>query len=122
MPDPIVMGRRRSFRGAPPEVARVLARAAENGTRLAIEYGATEGNRTGYEGEDATPIGTAWGGPMPSGRIGFSCGRVSVPLTIHNVRSLGGASILLGSIVRIRHANKKNGGDLYRHPQYRPAS
>lgn len=68
-----------------------------------------------------TSTGRDWGGVYDvSGYIGRSTGRTPIYLMIANSRSHGGGGILMDSIVRIRFANRANGGDLYRHPNYTP--
>ena len=86
--------------------AEALAYAERERLRVRLHYGDTDTGRDWMDRYDVT------------GRIGRSMGPVKVPLVIANCRSMGGPAILENCIVRIRHANKKNGGDLYRHPKY----
>lgn len=66
-----------------------------------------------------TKTGLDWGDDLDvMGRIGRSTGDIKIPLLIHNSRSLGGTGILTHCIVKITHANKKEGGVIYQHPDY----
>lgn len=90
----------------PQAVIDVLERARQNGTRVRVHYGDT-GN------------GADWGDTCDvAGTIGRSTGSKKIPLLIPNARSTGGAGVLTRHIVRIRYANRAQGGDLYRHPGY----
>jgi predicted outer membrane repeat protein len=63
--------------------------------------------------------GEDWGDVYDvSGRIGRSTGIYKVPLLIHNKGSTGGGAISTDSIVMIRYANKKDGGVIWKHPNY----
>lgn len=90
----------------PLRVAQELERLRGTDTRIRVCYGDVETGQDWGETYDTT------------GRVGRSMGPVKVPLLIHNRRSIGGASILDRCIVRISFANKRDGGDLYRHPSY----
>lgn len=90
----------------PHEVAVVLETARARGFRIRVHYGDTE---TGRDWMDRYHV---------TGRVGRSCGPVKIPVLVHNKSSMGGPGILDHCIVRIRHANRKDGGDLYRHPDY----
>ncbi len=68
-----------------------------------------------YYGDAAT--GLAWG-DTEAGYIGRSMGPEKVPLMIVNRRSMGGGAILTHCIVKIEHANKANGGVIWKHPAY----
>lgn len=59
-----------------------------------------------------TKTGKPWG-DVEVGYIGRSGGSVKVPLVIHNARSIGGSALLDHCIIKIEHANKRNGGILY---------
>jgi hypothetical protein len=90
----------------PRAVIDVLERARAEHLRVRIHYG-DQGS-----GQD-------WGDVYDvAGYIGRSTGPVKIPLLIANSRSTGGGAILDHCIVRIRFANRKDGGDLYRHISY----
>lgn len=91
----------------PPEVIDVLERSMRTGMRIRIHYGDTDGRDWG----DVYDV---------TGRVGRSMGPLHIPLMVANARSSGGPGILDHCIVRIRHANRRDGGDLYRHPTYTP--
>lgn len=50
------------------------------------------------------------------GRIGRSTGQKPIPLLVHNARSIGGAGLLDGCIVRIDLIETKH--TLYKHPNF----
>lgn len=77
-------------------------------SRIRVHYGDTE---TGRDWGDVYDV---------SGYVGRSTGPQPIFLLVHNSRSVSGGSILVDSIVRIRYANRKNGGDIYRHSNYTP--
>lgn len=87
------------------KVIKVLEMARKAGIRLKIEYG------------DAVK-GTRWLDILV-GYIGRSVGPTKIPIILHNTLSMGGMGILDHCIVRISHSNKKNGGDMYKHPRYK---
>lgn len=90
----------------PDSLCQLLERLRQSKTRVRFHWGDPK------SGKD-------WGDEFDvAGRIGRSTGRVKIPILVHNKRSLGGTGILDHRIVRIRHANKKDGGDIYRHPDY----
>ena len=60
--------------------------------------------------------GKDWGDV--SGTISTSTGPIKVPILINNQRSMGGGAILTSSIVKIRYANKRDGGIIWEHPKY----
>ncbi len=67
----------------------------------------------------STQTGEDWGDVYDvSGRVSRSTGIYKVPLLVHNRGSTGGGAILTNSIVMIRHANKKDGGVIWKHPNY----
>lgn len=90
------------------EVRRVLESARINGTRIRVHYGDTGTGRDWGDLYDVT------------GKLGRSMGPMKVPILLHDARSMGGGAILDHCIVRVRHANRSAGGDLYRHPSYSP--
>lgn len=90
----------------PEIVRRVLEAARTRGTRIRVHYGSM---KTGRDWMDEYDV---------AGKVGRSMGPQKVPIFIHNSRSMGGPAILTSCIVRVRYANKKEGGDLYRHPKY----
>ena len=57
--------------------------------------------------------GVLWG-DKETGYIGRSTGQMRVPLILCNKRSSGGGAILDSSILRIEHANKRNGGTIWK--------
>ena len=63
-----------------------------------------------YYGDRAT--GRRWRDKV-CGYIGRSTGNLKVPLIMHNKRSLDGEPVLTDCILKIKYANKKNGGTLY---------
>lgn len=95
-----------------PEVVRVLEScrnaARHLRPRIRIHYGDVE---TGQDWGDMYDV---------AGYVGRSAGRLPIPLLINNINSMGGGGIMTQHIVRIRYANRRQGGDLYRHPQYTP--
>ena len=87
-----------------PQIVRdILERARKSQTRISVYYG-------------SMGTGREWG-DIETGRVGRSTGPKKVLLIVYNKRSIGGSAILTSSIVRITHANKKEGGDLYCHPK-----
>ena len=90
----------------PQAVIDVLERARLHHTRIRIHYGDTE---TGRDWMDVYDV---------EGTLGRSMGPTKVPLLLTSARSMGGAALLDHCIIRIRYANRKQGGDLYRHPLY----
>ena len=88
------------------KIVRLLEHLRLTGQRVRFYWGDT---KTGLDWGDTYGV---------AGTIGRSTGKMKVPLLIHNARSMGGGAILTHCIVRIRHANKQDGGDLYRHPDY----
>ena len=86
-------------------VVQTLEDARRMGTRLMIHYG------------DAA-TGQAWG-DIETGRIGRSTGRIKIPLTVHNRRSMGGPGLLDHCIVKIETASGKL--CVYTHPQFQAA-
>lgn len=92
----------------PDEVIAILERSRIERLRLRLHYGDQETGRDWGDVYDVT------------GTIGLSSGKTRIPIIISNVRSMGGSAILDRCIVRIRHANRKDGGDLWRHPRYTP--
>jgi hypothetical protein len=90
----------------PASVIRILEDARDRGLRLRLHFGDTASGRDWMDTHDV------------AGAIGRSWGPVKVPLLINNARSSGGPAFLDHCIVRIRYANRAQGGDLYRHPTY----
>ena len=90
----------------PPDMRELLERLRVNRTRCRFHWGDTK-------------TGRDWGDDhWVYGHIGRSMGPCKIPLLVHNARSMGGGGILDHCIVRIRYANKADGGDIYRHPKY----
>ena len=88
------------------KVTEILERCRRHGTRVRLYYGDVETGRDWGEFNDV------------AGRIGRSMGPVKILILLHNASSIGGSGILDQCIVRIRYANRKNGGNLYLHPKY----
>lgn len=88
------------------KIVNILERSRANRSRLRLHWGDI---KTGLDWGDTHDV---------TGHIGRSTGSVKIPLLIHNSRSLGGGGILDDCIVKIRYANKKEGGVLYQHPEY----
>ncbi len=88
----------------PESIRNILERARKSQTRICVYYG-------------DTGTGREWG-DVETGRVGRSMGPQKIPIMLYNRRSIGGSGILTSCIVRIAYANKKEGGDLYRHPKY----
>lgn len=83
-----------------------------------LEHIRLSGRRFRFHWGD-TKTGVDWGDHYDvTGTLGRSMGSMKVPILLHNRTSSGGGAILDHCIVRIRHANKKDGGDIYRHPNY----
>ena len=85
------------------------SRRSRKPQRLRVYYGDT---KTGRDWEEIYDV---------SGYIGNSTGTIKIPLLVHNSRSLGGGGLLDNAIVKIRSANKRNGGVIYQHPKYHKA-
>lgn len=94
--------------GTSEEIIRILERARKTDMRIRVHYGDV---KTGQDWGDIYHV---------AGRVSRSIGPVKVPLLIANATSHGGDAMLDHCIVRIRYANRKEGGDLYRHPNYTP--
>lgn len=94
----------------PREVIEILEqfRTGVSATRIRVHYGDT---KTGQDWGDIYGV---------AGRVSRSLGPTKIPLLIPNSRAYGGGGILDHCIVRIRYANRRDGGDLYRHPNYTP--
>lgn len=90
----------------PAEVVRVLEEVRRSCARIRVHYGDTTTGRDWMDVYDVT------------GCVSRSTGPIKVPILLHNRRSLGGTPMLDHCIVRIRYANRREGGDLYRHPKY----
>lgn len=90
----------------PDDLVEVLEGLRSRGTRIRIYYGSQD---TGLDWEEQYDV---------FGTIGRSTGRIKIPLLIANSRSLGGGSLLDNAIVKIEHANKRDGGVIWQHPKY----
>lgn len=91
------------FHDTPPTVAKILDNAMRTGQRLRL-----------FEGD--TKTGEAWAEEYDVlGRIGRSCGRIKIPLLIHNSRSMGGPAISDHTIVAIAD---RPGHFIYKHPRF----
>lgn len=102
---PIVDGTSYSH-DTPQAVIDVLERARTTRIRIRVVYG---DRKTGRSWEECHDV---------SGYVGRSTGQSKIPLLCHNARSMGGGGMLDDSVIAIRYANRKNGGWLYRHPEY----
>lgn len=89
-----------------PRQATAVERAEQEGIRIRVHYGDVE---TGRDWGDFHDV---------EGRVGRSIGRVVVPLLVSKPQSPGGSPIMTQHIVRLRWANRREGGDLYIHPKY----
>lgn len=94
-----------TYAEAPAEVIAILERCRADGTRIRVAYGSAAGQDWG-ETFDTT------------GYVSRSCGRIKVPLLVHNKRSLGGDCILTDKVIRIETTRGKR--VLYQHPNYQP--
>lgn len=94
-------------KGTPQRVIDILDRFMhDKDTRLHFQWGDPE-------------TGKDWGDIYDTkGYIGRSGGPIKVPILLANIRSTGGGGIMTESIVLMEHANKKDGGVLYKHPKY----
>lgn len=92
------------------EMVKLLEFLRANKTRVRFHWGNTE---TGHDWNDDLDV---------AGTIGRSTGTYKIPILIHNRRSLGGGAILTDCIVKIEYANKKDGGVIYEHPNYKEAN
>jgi len=90
----------------PDNIVTKLETHRLRGTRIRFHWGDKE---TGKDWGDTYDV---------EGRIGRSTGQIKIPLLINNSRSMGGGAILTDSIVKMRYANKKQGGIIYQHPNY----
>ncbi len=90
----------------PDFMVELLERLRHNNTRVRFYFGDMK------TGEDWGEINDIFG------TIGRSGGSIKIPLLIHNARSSGGGGLLTDSIVMIRHANKQDGGVIWKHPTY----
>lgn len=79
----------------PVTVCDILEESRISLHRIKIHYGNVE-------------TGEAWGDVVTC-HVGRSTGIIKIPLEIQNMHSLGGGAILDNCIVKIEHANKKNG-------------
>lgn len=96
----------------PLRLGELLERARRGGWRLKLCYGYTEDHENGKAGQDwSERYGV-------TGYVGRSMGPEKVPLLLHNSLSVGGGAILDHYIVRVMFSNKRDGGDLYKHPKY----
>jgi len=93
--------------GTSLEVMRVLEYARINQTRIKLDLGDTDTLTSWNEACDTV------------GYVGRSTGKNKVPILVYNERSMGGGAILTKCILAISHANKKNGGYLYKKAGYK---
>jgi len=80
-------------------VCDILEKSRNTLKRLKIHYGDT---KTGKPWGDVTVC-----------HVGRSTGKIKIPLEIKTKCSTGGAGLLDNCIVKIEHANKKDGGIIY---------
>lgn len=99
-------------------VANVLERARLGGYRIHIHYG-----HVGDVDCMGSPCekGRDWLEKSGvEGRVGRSCGRIKIPLMIHNSRCVGGHCILDDCILRITRSIGRDGRDvLYQSPDWK---
>lgn len=88
------------------QVMQTLEDARERGIRVRVHYGDVT---TGRDWMDLYDV---------EGTLSRSTGPTRIPILVANRRSTGGPGVLSHCIVRVRHANRKHGGDLYRHRSY----
>jgi len=93
-------------KGTSPIVRDIKLRFIHRRTRLRLYLGDPTTGRDWDEQYDV------------EGAIGRTGGRLHTPILLANARSIGGGEILTQNIVKIRYANKKQGGVLYQHPNY----
>lgn len=88
----------------PDNLVALLERIRENGTRVTFDWGNPETGESWHEVYDIT------------GTIGRSSGHYDRhwPLLIKQSRSTGGGMILDHCIISIKHANKRDGGLIYK--------
>lgn len=84
-------------------VTEILDHCRKNGIRVTVSYAGEDGIDW-LEENDIT------------GRVGLSTGPVKVPLLLYNSNSIGGPSILVGCVARIRESS--GGRELYRREDY----
>jgi hypothetical protein len=86
----------------PNDLITILEQLRENRTRITLDYGDVK-------------TGRSWGDTCDiTGRLSRSMGPTHIPILVNNSRSLGGGGILDHCIISIRHANKKQGGVIYK--------
>jgi hypothetical protein len=83
----------------PLKVCDILEESRISLHRIKIHYGDVK-------------TGKVWG-DIETCHVGRSTGTHKIPLAIKNSRSMGGGAILDHCIVKIEHANKKDGGVIY---------
>jgi hypothetical protein len=99
-------------------VIAALEWARARRVRIRVHYGTTV---TSMPASLGSPVGSDWGDTYHvEGYVGRSTGNEKIPLLVNNARSTGGPAILDDCIVRVRMANRSEGGDIYRHPSYCP--
>ncbi len=79
----------------PDRVILLLEQARQARTRFKFHYGDLK-------------TGKAWG-DVEVGTVGRSTGEIKIPLLIKSRRSMGGTGLLDNCIIKIEHANKKDG-------------
>lgn len=92
-------------KGTPPRLRGVLESAREQGARVRLFYGDTDGNDLGRQWLDDCDV---------TGRLTRSMGPIKVPIILANRRSSGGHAILDDCVIRVM----VDGREAYRHPAY----
>lgn len=87
-------------------MVKLLERLRLAGTRVRFHWGDT---KTGKDWGDEWDV---------AGTIGRSMGPIKIPILIKSRNSSGGGGILTASIVKIRYANRRDGGVIYQHSKY----
>jgi len=85
-----------------------LARAQFLNSRINITYGDIKNGKAW----DENPR-------LNSGYVGCTTGPLREFILLHNKRSNGGGAILTDCILQIKYSNKKYGGVIYGHPNFK---
>ena len=94
------------YKGTDIKVMHILERIRKDHIRIKLSYGDINTGRDWNETNDIY------------GYVGRTCGKIKIPILLHNNNSMGGGTILTDCIVKIEYANKKNGKIIYKHPRY----
>lgn len=87
----------------PQRLVELLESLRASKTRVRVTYGDRQ-------------TGEPWPDLPECGHISRSTGSIKIPILVKNARSTGGAGLLASCIVKIEHANKKDGGTIYAFP------